>query len=329
MQLKKTLCTVVMSLSTLLVPTLTFGQAYGKVNVETLNMRNTPATTATNIGQLDQSDEVEIVGRANDEWLEIVTPNGNKAYVFAAFVAIVDAEGIVNGQGVRLRDYPDVNDSTVFETLHKGDKVVIEYAVGDWCKVIAKGKEGFVSKQFLDSAFLDEVPTKTMNEIERVKPAPVVSATKESNKSQSSKPQSNKTQATTQKEVPVKTSNSSLGESIAQDALQFKGGRYVYGGNSLKTGVDCSGFTQQIMKRHGVSISRSSRSQYANDGYKVSKDSLQKGDLLFYGYNGAVSHVALYIGNGQVIHANTSSTGIIISPAFSAGKPYIGAKRVI
>lgn len=325
MRFKKTLCTVIISLSTLLVPTLAYGQAYGKVNVETLNLRSNPSTSATNVGQLDQSEEVEIVGRANNEWLEIVTGNGNKAYVFSKYVSIVDTEGTINGQGVRLRDYPDVNNSQVFDTLYNGDKVIIEYTVDNWCKVIAKGKEGFISKDFVNSPFINEVTTKKMSEVERVKPAQVTTAKAESNKNQSQKPQ----QSTSNSDKPVKSSQSGLGAAIVEDALQFKGGRYVYGGNNLNTGVDCSGFTQQIMKRHGISISRSSRSQYANDGYKVSKDNLQKGDLLFYGYNGNVSHVALYIGNGQVIHANTSSTGIIVSSAFNAGKPYIGAKRVI
>ena len=120
-----------------------------------------------------------------------------------------------------------------------------------------------------------------------------------------------------------------MADTIIQDAKQFLGNPYVYGGNSLTNGVDCSGFTQQMMKRHGISISRTSSSQYANDGYKVSRDELRKGDLVFFGYNGSISHVGIYIGNGQMIHSGTSSTGITISSLEGAGKPYIGAKRVL
>ncbi len=83
------------------------------------------------------------------------------------------------------------------------------------------------------------------------------------------------------------------------------------------------------MKRHGISISRTSSSQYTNDGYKVSRDELRKGDLVFFGYNGSISHVGIYIGNGQMIHSGTSSTGITISSLEGVGKPYIGAKRVL
>ncbi len=83
------------------------------------------------------------------------------------------------------------------------------------------------------------------------------------------------------------------------------------------------------MKNFGISLNRSSSAQYANNGYHVSSSNLQKGDLLFYGYSGKVSHVAIYIGGGQIIHANDERTGICIGNAFpTRGKTYIGAKRV-
>lgn len=84
------------------------------------------------------------------------------------------------------------------------------------------------------------------------------------------------------------------------------------------------------MKKVGVSIQRSSAAQYASNGVKVSTNNLQPGDLLFYGYGGRVSHVGIYIGNKKMIHASSSTTGIIISNAFrTSGKPLIGAKRVL
>lgn len=129
--------------------------------------------------------------------------------------------------------------------------------------------------------------------------------------------------------VDMADKNSSLakGEEVVSYAKQFLGGRYVYGGNNLATGVDCSGFAQQIMKHFGISIERSSRSQYACNGYAVRQSEIQPGDLVFYG-NGSVNHVAIYAGNGQIIHASTESTGIIMSNLYY-GKPIIGIKRVI
>lgn len=121
--------------------------------------------------------------------------------------------------------------------------------------------------------------------------------------------------------------SASKGEEIVAYAKQFLGGKYVYGGNDLATGVDCSGFAQQIMQHFGISIARSSRAQYASNGYAVSQAEIQPGDLVFYG-NNSVNHVAIYAGNGQIIHANTESTGIIMSNLYY-GKPIIGIKRVI
>lgn len=120
----------------------------------------------------------------------------------------------------------------------------------------------------------------------------------------------------------------SLGEEVVSYAKNYLGGRYVYGGNNLSTGVDCSGFAQQIMKHFNISLERSSREQYASNGYKVSETELMPGDLVFYGYSGYVDHVAIYAGSGKIIHASTETTGIIMSN-LHGGKPVIGIKRVI
>lgn len=326
MQLKKTLLAIGIAVTTMLVPSLVYGQAYGKVNVETLNMRQEPNTKATNVGQLNQKDEVQIIGRANEEWLQVKGKDGKSAYVFSEYVSVEEAEGAITGQGVRLRDYPATTGSNVFDTLSKGDKVVIQYTVDGWCKVIHDGREGFVSAEYVDSKFMDEIKSKSISEVKRIVPTKVEApAQTESTASKNNTSGSSSSNSNTK---PVANSGS-LADTIIQDAKQFLGNPYVYGGNSLTNGVDCSGFTQQIMKRHGISISRTSSSQYDNDGYKVSRDELRKGDLVFFGYNGSISHVGIYIGNGQMIHSGTSSTGITISSLEGAGKPYIGAKRVL
>ena len=96
-------------------------------------------------------------------------------------------------------------------------------------------------------------------------------------------------------------------------AKQFLGNPYVYGGTSLTNGADCSGFTQQIYKHFGINTGRSSRDQAAK-GKAIAVSAAQPGDLLFYASGDYINHVALYIGDGKVIHASNSTTGIIISP---------------
>ena len=88
----------------------------------------------------------------------------------------------------------------------------------------------------------------------------------------------------------------------------------MYGGTSLTKGADCSGFTQSIFKNFGITIGRSSRDQAAN-GKEIAVSAVQPGDLLFYGSGDYINHVAIYIGDGKVIHASNERTGIIISPS--------------
>lgn len=96
-------------------------------------------------------------------------------------------------------------------------------------------------------------------------------------------------------------------------AKQFLGNPYVYGGTSLTNGTDCSGFTQGVFAHFGITTGRSSRDQAAKVK-KIDVSSAQPGDLLFYASGDYINHVALYIGDGKVIHASNSTTGIIISP---------------
>ena len=109
--------------------------------------------------------------------------------------------------------------------------------------------------------------------------------------------------------------NSAVRTAIVAYAKQFLGNPYVYGGTSLTNGADCSGFTMRIFEHFGVSTGRTSRDQAAN-GKEISLDKIQPGDLLFYASGKTINHVALYIGDGKIIHASTSKTGIIISTAY-------------
>ncbi len=118
-------------------------------------------------------------------------------------------------------------------------------------------------------------------------------------------------QAAAEESYTDTSTSSSLGQEIANFALQFVGNPYVWGGTSLTNGADCSGFTQSVFANFGIGIPRTAASQ-SGSGTPVSLDSLQAGDLIFYG-DGGISHVALYIGGGQVVHASSSTTGIITS----------------
>ena len=100
---------------------------------------------------------------------------------------------------------------------------------------------------------------------------------------------------------------------IVNFAIKYVGNRYVWGGTSLTNGADCSGFVQSVMKNFGISLPRTSREQ-AKVGRAIKSSEMRPGDLIFYANSsGTVNHVAMYIGNGQIVHAASSKSGIKIS----------------
>ena len=100
--------------------------------------------------------------------------------------------------------------------------------------------------------------------------------------------------------------------SIVNYAVQFVGNPYVWGGTSLTNGADCSGFVQSVLRHFGISVPRVSRDQ-ARSGNRITSDQMRPGDLVFYANSsGTINHVAMYIGNGQVVNAASRRSGITI-----------------
>ena len=120
--------------------------------------------------------------------------------------------------------------------------------------------------------------------------------------------------------------NSLTGNNLVNYAMQFIGLRYVSAGNSLATGTDCSGFTRLIYQEFGISLGRTVSSQLYSGTY-VSREDLQPGDLVFYSYGNVASHVAIYIGNGLIIHESNPRDGVKISSVNIMR--YITARRLI
>lgn len=117
------------------------------------------------------------------------------------------------------------------------------------------------------------------------------------------------------------SNGSDAGKNIAAYACSFIGNPYVPGGTSLTNGADCSGFTQAVYRNFGYSIPRNSYSQ-RSAGKEVSLSEAQPGDIVCY-----AGHVALYIGNGKIVHASTVKTGIKIG--YVSYKPIITIRRII
>lgn len=128
--------------------------------------------------------------------------------------------------------------------------------------------------------------------------------------------------------IPAMASASSINE-LVSSAKSYIGSPYKYGGTSPVTGLDCSAYTQRVFRDNGITIPRDTVSQYAK-GTPISRANLKTGDLVFFNTNGVrVSHVGIYVGNNNFIHASTSRGVIISSLNENYWKPkYLGARRV-
>lgn len=118
------------------------------------------------------------------------------------------------------------------------------------------------------------------------------------------------------------TSGSGSGSSVVNYATQFVGNPYVWGGTSLTNGADCSGFVQSVYSNFGVSLPRTSYEQQ-NVGREVSYSDAQPGDLICYG-----GHVAIYMGNGKIVHASNSRDGIKVSDN-AAYRTILSVRRLV
>ncbi len=119
---------------------------------------------------------------------------------------------------------------------------------------------------------------------------------------------------------------SKLAQSLARSALHFLGAPYVFGGTS-SSGFDCSGFVQHVFGMLGIALPRTADAQY--DAGRPTVGGPRAGDLVFFDTYGGVSHVGIYLGHGEFVHAS-SSHGVMVSKLSESywASRYVGAKRV-
>lgn len=120
--------------------------------------------------------------------------------------------------------------------------------------------------------------------------------------------------------------NEIISNQVINYAKKFIGYPYVYGGNSLTNGTDCSGFTKLIYAEFGINLNRSAYDQLYN-GTPISFEEMMPGDLVFSGYDGMVGHVAIYVGNERLVHALNSNVGIVETSLYIM--PILAIRRVI
>lgn len=251
-----------------------------------LNVRKGAGTDSKVVGKMSNHDACEILGK-KDGWIKIKSGKV-KGYVKSGYLLMGDAAlaiaekevetvATVNTTTLRVREDTST-DSAIVSLVGEGEDLIVEKIVDDWYKVEVDDQKGYISGEYVTIS--QKLPT-----------------------------------ASSVEELENGTGVSDTRVSLVQYALQFVGNRYVWGGTSLTNGIDCSGFTMQIYARYGISLPHHAASQ-PGYGTRISASDAQPGDLFFYGSGSTISHVGIYIGNGQIVHASNARTGIKISSAY-------------
>lgn len=330
------------------------GLAIAKVD-SYVNVRKKPNVESKIVGKIYGHCAATIVSE-KDGWYKITSGNVEGYIKSEYFVTGTEAEkyavemgyvlATVNVPGLNLRENQGKKASKI-QVLPEGDKYsVLQYGDG-WAELaVDEETDGWVTMDYVDisvncetaitlkeeQAQIEREEELYRKEQESIQASDEASrATEQQTKRSEDSPKQQPTaqqpttpQPATQDE---KSYNPSTSQSVISYAKQFIGNPYVYGGSSLTGGTDCSGFTMSVYAHYGYYLNRSSSSQTGN-GVPVSLDSLKPGDLVFYAPSGIINHVAIYIGGGQIVHASSPSTGIMISSINYGSSPYC-ARRII
>ena len=249
-----------------------------------LNIRQAPNTDAKLLGKMTDGDACEILEVTEDGWAHIVSGEiegyCSMDYLLTGPSAIVRARDVITpiatitSESVRVREEPNT-DCTVITLMPEGEELKVLEELDGWVKIDLDDEEAYVCA---DYCMVEEKLTTAMSMTELLYGQGV----------------------------------SDVRVDLCQYAKSFIGNPYVWGGTSLTRGADCSGFVMSVYAHYGISLPHYSGSQ-AQCGTQVSLSDVRPGDLVFYTRGGRINHVAIYIGNGQVCHASSPSTGIKVS----------------
>ena len=278
--------------------------AIANVN-EYLNIRAEANAEAEVLGKLYVKGAATVL-ETLDGWYK-VTSGTVTGYVSADYVIVGDEAtckaasqriATVNTDTLRLRKEA-TTESGINALLSIGNKVtVLDESIPGWYKVQYKSSTGYVSAEFVSVETVYSYAESKAEEAARKE-----AEAAERRRQEAAKKNNNKTSSNKKYNAPAGVS----GQSVVDYAVQFVGNPYVWGGTSLTKGADCSGFVMKIYEAYGVSLPHSSY-KMRSVGYSVSASDVQPGDIICYS-----GHVAIYIGDGKIVHASNKKDGIKIT----------------
>lgn len=283
-----------------------------------VNVRDAASEDGEVVGKLYNNSVGTLIEEENG-WYKI-TSGSVTGYVKAEYcVTGEDAVELAKEVGTRIATVTTTTlkvradastDAEVLGLVPIEDELIVVEELDGWVKVSIEEGEGYVSTDYvmLSTEFVT-AESKEEEEARLAQEAAEKAAAYESlNSKQSSSSESSNSSYTSAVEYTTETS--SIGAAVAAFAQQFVGNPYVYGGTSLTNGADCSGFVMSVYANFGVSLPHSSGADRSVGSAVDGLENAQPGDIICYS-----GHVAIYIGNGQIVHASTAKTGIKISNA--------------
>ncbi|MBR5338293.1 MAG: C40 family peptidase [Lachnospiraceae bacterium] len=310
--------------------------AIAQVN-DYVNIRSLPSEDGEVLGKLYNNSAATVLEEEGD-WYKIKSGNV-EGYVKAEFVVRDDPElaekvrtriAEVTTETLRVRKEAST-DAPIMDLIPEGDTLIVkDESIEGWVGVVVGEKVGYVSTEFVDisSKYVqaeskeEEAARLKAEENAKKKAAADAKAAQAKSAAQAAannNKQSSNKQSSEKNSSSAASSGGGSGSAVASYALQFVGNPYVYGGSSLTSGTDCSGFVMSVYSAFGVGLPHQSGAQ-RGCGYGVSVGEAQPGDIMCYS-----GHVGIYIGNGQMVHASDPSTGIIVS---GIGSP-IAVRRIL
>lgn len=279
---------------------------------ECLNIRAEANTESEVLGKLYVNGAATVL-ETLDGWYKIES-GSVVGYASADYLIVGDEEvckaaseriGTVTTETLRLRIEPST-EAGVYTLISGETKLeVIDESIEGWAKVKYKSYEGYVSSEFLNVETVYEHAESKEEEAARLAAEEAERRRREeAARSASAKSSASSSSSNSRSYNPPAGGS---GQSVVDYAVQFVGNPYVWGGTSLTNGADCSGFVMSVYAAFGVGLPHSSYSM-RSVGYGVDASQVQPGDIICYS-----GHVAIYIGNGAIVHAATRSEGIKIS----------------